>query len=92
MPEMSIFRTGYHICEMLCEMSPLCSLSTRLQADVLCGYIRWAQRALKHHAALLLLIAILLADGVGRLILYVAWANTTDGQTIWAIMDGRNVW
>lgn len=37
-------------------------------------------------------IAILLADGVGRLILYVAWANTTDGQTIWAIMDGRNVW
>ena len=34
----------------------------------------------------------IVADGVGRLILYVAWANTTDGQTIWAIMDGRNVW
>ena len=36
--------------------------------------------------------AILLDDGVGRLILYVAWANTTDGQAIWAIMDGLNVW
>ncbi len=34
----------------------------------------------------------ILDDGVGRLILYVAWVNTTDGQTIWAIMDGRNVW
>ena len=36
-------------------------------------------------------VTILLANGVGRLILYAAWVNSTDGQTIWAIMDGLNV-
>lgn len=36
-------------------------------------------------------VTIFLENGVGRLILYAAWVNSTDGQTIWAIMDGRNV-
>lgn len=77
---------------MLCEMPPLCNLLTRLQAGALCGCTRWAQKSVETSRRPVIAIAILLADGVGRLILYVAWANTTDGQTIWAIMDGRNVW
>ena len=33
----------------------------------------------------------ILANGVGRIKLYAAWGNTTDGQTNWACMAGRNL-